>query len=323
MTRIEILARGVFATAIAASLWSCGAAGPPQPLFTTTGQLIDTAGHPIAGAVVSDGSVGTLTGEDGRYALGVFHKSLEATKPGFEAVRFQAVEGEAAPLRLMPHKSQTRVGVDDRGVGAQLDGLRQYLAQVGFKTQPYPATPLDQLDALIIAAPPAMSAQEIAAIQAWIRGGGRLILLGEWGGFPGQDLGTLNALADGSGIQFSGGTVKQAGADASASDWFSVTGLAPASFSSLVGAGTIDLYATTSLDVTGGAESLFDSGPLSYAVLSRMGRQVLGAVGADAQGKVFAIGDASLWLDADSGGTGQPNWQRGANKALAVAMLSW
>ncbi|HEY9721829.1 MAG TPA: DUF4350 domain-containing protein [Oscillatoriaceae cyanobacterium] len=323
MTRTSSWRRGVAISAIVASLWGCGQAGPLKPLFTTGGLLIDSAGHPIAGAVISDGTVGTLTGDDGRYELAVFHTALTAIKPGYASARFDAVAGEEDPIRLQPRAVQTRVGIDGRGEGAQLTGLTHYLAGVGFETQPYPQTSLARLDALVIAAPPAMSAQEIAAIQDWIRGGGRLILLGEWGGFPGQSLDTLNALASGSGIQFSGGTVKQAGADADASDWFSVSGLAPASFAGLVGAGPIDLYATTSLSLTEGAHAIFDSGPLSYAVLSGLGRQVLGAVGADASGKVFAVGDSSLWLDADSGGTGQPNWQRGANKSLAVAMLSW
>ncbi|MOA37386.1 hypothetical protein D3C78_1589730 [compost metagenome] len=56
---------------------------------------------------------------------------------------------------------------------------------------------------------------------------------------------------------------------------------------------------------------------------ARSGPQVVAAVGASALGKVFALGDSSLWLDEDSGGHGSPNWRRGANLKLAKALMVW
>ena len=40
-------------------------------------------------------------------------------------------------------------------------------------------------------------------------------------------------------------------------------------------------------------------------------------------GKVFAIGDSSLWMDEDSDGSGTPNVARGANARLASALMAW
>jgi hypothetical protein len=308
----------------AAAVAGCGFAGTPQPLFTARGVVTDAAGKPVPGAVVSDGKVGVLTDEAGRFAIGLFETQLRVRKPGYAGATIEASRETTAQVRLGAAEQAPRVAIDTRWVGTRMDAFREHLAQAGTPVKAYPATPLAQIDVLMLVTPGAFRAEELTAVRGWLRAGGRLILCGEWGGYPSQDLDLLNALASDAGITFTGATVKLTDADPAGQEWLSVKGISPPSLGRLAGEEELHLYTSTSLSLSAPAQPIVSSDRRSYSVLAaRTGPQVVGAVGASALGKVFALGDSSLWLDEDSDGAGAPNWQRGANFRLAEALIRW
>lgn len=308
---------------LASLLAGCGLMGPPQPIFTVTGQVIDAEGQPVPGAVVSDGEVGTITDDQGRYSLAIFSRELTAVKPGFSSGTVAAEAGRTALFRLESRPAVTRLAIDRRWGGAGLGGLKGFLAAEGHSVYDYPGRALSSLDVLVMVTPGALGAAEAERLNRWVKAGGRLILCGEWGGYPAQDLAGLNLLANPAGITFTGATVKTTVEGAEGSEWLTIPALASSALGRAVGTGGLHLFTCTSLELGGGAMPLFRSDRRTYAVLAGLGPQVLGAVGASGYGKVIALGDSSLWLDEDSAQVGEPNWRRGANGKLASALAQW
>jgi hypothetical protein len=312
------------AALVALTLAACGWGGAPQPLFTAQGVVQDAEGKPIAGAVVSDGQVGVLTDEKGRYSIGLFDTTLHVNKPGFVSTTLEADPTLAPQVSLRASDTKPRVAIDVRWVGDRMTDFGTALKQDGFSVKAYPATPLSQIDVLMLVTPGSLPMDEVNALRGWLKGGGRLVLCGEWGGYPAQDLDLLNTLSEDAGITFTGATVKLTQADPDGAEWMSIKGISPPSFGSIVGTDALHLYTATSLSLSAPAQPIFATDSRAYSVLAaRTGSQIVGAVGANGQGKVFALGDSSLWLDEDSGGFGTPNWKRGANLQLAKAMLEW
>ena len=308
-----------FAAAMLACLNGCGLFGPPQPIFTARGRVVDLEGRVVPGAVVTDGQESVLSDEGGRFALAVYDRLLSAAKPGFKAARIEAAEGAETSIALEPTARRPRVALDGRWAGKALTGLRTALAEAG-EVAPYPGTALSRLDVLLMVTPGAVASAERAAIASWVRGGGRLVLCAEWGGFPEQDLGTLNDLAGPAGLAFPGGTVRQLD-DADLT--LRVARATPGSLGARVGEDPITLYAASDVKLSGAARAVLASGARSYAVLAADAAPVLAGVGPAGLGKVFAIGDSSLWRDEDSEGRGVPNLAHGGNARLVAALLGW
>lgn len=301
-------------------LAGCGLLGPPQPLFTASGRIVDPGGDPLPGAVVSDGQVSTLTDEAGRFALAVYAEKLSAAKPGFAVARWEAKADAEAAIALSPAPRADRLAVDARWSSKQLSGLRATFSDTGATVLPYPGTALSRLDVLVMVAPGAIPSAERGAIAGWVRSGGRLVLCGEWGGYPDQDLAGLNELAGIADIAFTGGTIKTVESE----DLAVATGKpTPGSLGRVVGDQPITLYAASDLDLSAGARAILTSTSKAYAVLATSKAPVVAAVGPSGLGKVFAIGDSSLWRDEDSEGSGVPNLKHGGNAGLARAVVGW
>lgn len=305
-------------------LVGCGWGGAAQPLFTARGVVLDAGGRPVAGAVVSDGRGGVLTDDAGRYAIALYDETLRIKKPGFATATVEAEREVPAKVALSPAPGEPRVAIDTRWVAGRMDTFRAKLDASGFAVKSYPATPLAQLDVLMLVTPGVFRADELSDLRAWLKNGGRLILCGEWGGYPSQDLDLLNSLAADAGITFTGATVKLTDEPGTGGEWMAISGISPPSLGKLAGGEALHLFTTTSLALSAPAQPIFSTDRGAYSVLAtRTGPQVVAAVGASGLGKVFALGDSSLWLDEDSGGFGSPNWQRGANLKLAEALIQW
>lgn len=310
--------------ALAAALAGCGLAGPPEPLFTLTGLVQDPGGKPMPGAVVTDGQVSTLTDEQGRYSLAIYERGIRIKKPGFATASGEAESGKTLNFQLSRTPGAEKVAIDRRSVGDRLSGLKGFLRDEGHSVVDYAPGSLSSYDVVMLVTPGYISESEGQKLRNWVRSGGRLILAGEWGGYPAQDLQGLNTLASDAGITFTGATIKQNTPESPGNEWLSVQGISPASLSGLVGNEALYLFTSTSLSVKAPARPVFTSDRRAYSVLAgTTGPQIVGAVGASGLGKVFALGDSSLWLDEDSEQIGTPNWQRGANRRLADAFIQW
>ena len=308
-----------YAACLLACLNGCGLFAAEGPLFTARGRIVDAESRAVAGAVVTDGRSSVLTDEGGRFAFPVFDRALAVAKPGFSTARFLAADVVEGDVSLEASRRAERVALDGRWAESALSGLREALAEHAGTLAAYPGVPLSKLEVLVMVTPGVIPASERAAIGGWVRAGGRLVLCGEWGGFPEQDLGTLDDLAAPAGLSFTGGTVKTLGDDLS----LSVARATPGSLARLMGEEPVTLYAASDVALAGAARPILASGSRAYAVLATGGSPVLAGVGPSGLGKVFAIGDSSLWRDADSEGRGVPNVRHGGNARLVAAILGW
>ncbi len=227
-------------------------------------------------------------------------------------------------MTMQPGSAALRVGLDARGAAGSVKGLSAALRRDVEQLAPYPGTALARLDALVMITPGPLSNSELQALDGWIRGGGRLVICGEWGGFATQSLDSLNHLAGPAGITFTGGTVKLVDNADPDTEWIGAPVVNPPSLAGLVGDGSVTLFTAGSLALSGPARAILATDRRGYTVLAgRTGPQVLAAVGASGAGKVFGIADSSLWLDEDSRGKGEPNVEQGANSRLPIALLKW
>lgn len=295
--------------------WGCGEA--EGALFTATGAVQDEAGRPVAGAVVTDGLVSTLTDDAGRYRLAVRRTALRVVKPGRTPSRWVPEAGPQPTCVLRPLRGGRGVACNRRAEEG-FQALHRAAEAVG-GLRVWPGTALEDLDVLLLVTPRGVGGAEVRRVMRWVHEGGRLIVCGEWAGYPGLDVETVEALSRPAGITFTGGTLK---------------GLAPATFayraarpgwSSLaeaVGPEPLALFGAGEVAVAGEARPLLTA-PGAYVVLSTAAAPLLGAVGPYGSGKVFALGDSSLWRDEDSSDSGRPNFSLGGNRRLFEALLVW
>ncbi|MEB3221514.1 MAG: DUF4350 domain-containing protein [Candidatus Sericytochromatia bacterium] len=317
-TFAEALWRALLPCGLALWLAGCGWWEADTPRFLVTGSLVDGAGQPVAGAVVTDGAAATLSDDQGRYRLGVRRDMLAVSKPRCPRVSWKPVPGEQPVRTLAAREHPVRVGVDPRGDQAAFRGLRELLARTT-RLADWPGGHPGALDVLLLVTPRGWSGSEVGAVLRWVRGGGRLILCGEWGGYAGQDVETMRALAGPAGVDFGGGTVRTA-----AEDDFVVQVLRPAyqGLASALGGRPVTLIGVTALSVGGEARPLLVA-PRGYVVLAEVGSRVVAAAGPLGLGKIIVLGDSSLWRDEDSTGSGQANLVLGGNSRLLEALLVW
>lgn len=320
MMRVRSAAgRALFAGLLALMSTGCGFFGPPQPIFTAHGRVVDTAGKGVPGAVVTDGQVSAFTDEGGQFSLLVFERVLSVAKPGKSTAMVDVEADVEATITLAARAERPVIAIDSRWASRDLDGLRATLGKVGRVTS-YAGGSLAQADVLVMITPGVLGASEQLAITSWIRGGGRLVLCGEWGGYPDQDLATLNALAEPAGMTFPGATVRNSAVE---SLELRVGRATPASLAAGMGSAAVTMFAASNLALSGQACPVLTLTTRAYAVLATSTPPVLAAVGPLGLGKVFALGDSSLWRDEDSEGGGTPNVKHGGNARFAQVLVGW
>jgi hypothetical protein len=318
MTCAEAVARGILAVGLSLSLAACGLWDPQAPRFVVTGSLVDVEGRPVSCAVVSDGEASTLSDDQGRYRLGLRQDAVTVSKPLLGRTSWVPEPGEQPRRTLMGPSRLPTAGLATQDAEAGFSGMAGTVARVA-RRLPWPGTPLGMLDVLVLVTPRRWPASEVRALVDWVRRGGNLILCGEWGGYVGQDLETVQALAAPAGIEVTGGTVRTAATDefAVAVPWPAWQGLTAA----LEGR-PVMLFGAADLAISGEARPLLVTSR-GYVVLAAGTPRVLAAVGPLGLGKVVVVGDSSLWRDEDSSGGGQPNIELGGNGRLLQALLVW
>lgn len=316
MTCAEWLRARAFAAAVLVGSVGCGAG--EQALFVVTGRVCDEAGQPLPGAVVTDGAVSTLTDDAGRYRLAVRHAEITVIKPQYLSGRWTAEAG-TQPLRtLVSRPGVPTLAIDGRASSGGLSEVTRTVAAWGGLV-PWPGTSLSRLDILLLITPQRWRAEEIRQVGRWVQAGGRLIVCGEWAGYPGLDLATVHALIRPAGITFTGGTLKATTPEAFT---FRVPRPAWASLATALGGEPVVLFGAAELGLSAEARPVLVA-PQGYVVLSARPAPVLAAVGPCGAGKVFVIGDSSLWRDEASGDDGRSNFSVAGNQRLLRALLGW
>ncbi len=295
------------------TLTACGILAPT----TFSGRVVAPGGKPLAGVVVSASDGSTLTDDSGAWQLATGAGTLTFRKPGYQVEQLSA-RSSVVTLPASAHPLQ--VVFDDRWDGLASTGLQQWLARQGLQVYDLQAgTNPATADVVVLLSPAYFTRSQIAPLLADVRSGQTLLLAGQWGGDAGSDLGTLNALSAGTGIQFDGSLVR----DRAATD--SVDAFVPLVLEPAIAPATApEFFSAGALSVASPAHVLLGSGPRSYRVSAWSDDpQEVGAVAPLGAGKIIALSDAACFSDLPEGSAQQPGWQIGGNAQLALALVGY
>lgn len=272
------------------------ACGRSPSTMSLSGQVIDHLGKPLPQAAVSGAWGAVLTDDRGRFAL----PAEEAGRATIAASGFLSVSQWLKPeatIQLQP-RSVRRLVIDLShqplgGLGSLFDGLSTLWRHTGFRVELCDRFPdLSEVEVLVVAAPRWVYAEgQREAIARFVQAGGKLVLLGEWGGFGGYDPDGFNQLAKLFGIRFNHDLIRgPEGSHVQARHW-SDHPLAPSR------AG-ISLWGATSLTVQPPAEAIAFADGFRVAQSERPAVVAVALYGA---GRVIAVGDSSLWTGVTDG----------------------
>jgi hypothetical protein len=295
----------------------------------TLGGRVSAAGQPVAGAVVSDGINSTLTDAEGRYVLeGVVpgQATLRVSKPRFQAsVRAWAgAAGAVDGLDFELAATGASLFFDTRAASglnpARYAGLKQALTGLGWTLVETP--PPSPGDAWVLVCPAeSPSPETIAQASAFVAQGGKLILLGEWGGYGGFDNLGANALAHGLGLHFNPDLIREAGGRSP--EWLSIKRFEPLVFGT-DGPKAAQLFNACSLYGLSGMRALASTGAQAYRIQSGEAASRPVAMGGPyGAGKAIALGDTSAFSDDDMDGDGTPDYKNADNLRFWEKLLAW
>lgn len=296
-------------TTLSILLAACGLAGPGA----YSGVVDGPGGQPLAGVVVSAPDASTLTDDGGRWQISTRSSTLTFDKTGYQRASAPA---DSPTVTLQVRTSPMQIVFDDRWDDLPSTGLQGWLAShemqvYDLKSGQAPAT----ADVTVLLSPAYYATWALAPQLEAVRSGQTLILAGQWGGYAGTDLGTLNALARGTGIHFDGSLVR----DRSATD--DLDAFTPRIVDPAVDAGPApEFFSAGALSVALPARLLLQSGDRSYRISSwANGPQDVGAVAPLGAGKIIALSDAACFSDLMQGKI--PSWQAAGNSQLAFDLI--
>lgn len=288
---------------------------------------VSAAGRPLPDAVVSDGLNSTLSGPDGRYelqGLGTGPVTLSVSKTGHRLVRqagdLLAPGASERHWALSPMPSEVFF---DATFAAQRDQRAFSRLTEAMRAQGHrlvDAPPGEGGVWMIVVPARSFSAAEAARVEATVAQGGKVMLLGEWGGYAGFDNVGTNVLAHRLGVHFNPDLVRE---DRTGSDALLLQGLEP---SVMTGDAvrTVAMYRACSLFGLLPGNGLAWTGEGAYHVQgAESGRRATVLGGAFGAGKVIALSDASAWSDEDADQDGIPNLLESDNLAFIQRLLSW
>jgi len=306
---------------------------------SVSGQVLDSHGQPLEGAVVFDTRQTRLTDAEGYFVLPYQQAGslrLAISKAGYEQhTRTLAIEmGQAQNLgqiTLNPQSRQLVVGLDlshaplgRSGDQALQDyqGLRQVLQDQGYEVRNVNRLleQLNDLDTLLLISPSqSFQVEEISAIQAFVISGRKVLITGEWAGFHGFSASSANQVLAPFQLGFGLDTLREG-----QSGYLNINKFEP--HPATQGLNQLKLYQSGSVLVNQGnnpGQILARSASNSFRIQSNTGAFGVVAATAFGSGKAVAVGDSSLWSDADSDGNGVANLHEADNRRLLEQLLAW
>lgn len=300
-----------------------------------TGHLQASNGTAIAGARVSLQEAYSFSDASGNFRLkgaplGV--QTLGISKTGYvpttASVTVTANESPAGSLTLtdgtrlvsIENASQSFSGST---IGNALSSVTSALTASGLGyTFNNGAT---NADIRVVASPTAAGLGDVSArtesLRSFVANGGKLILMGEWGGFGDYTPSAINQLASPYGIAFNADLV-QLSAGSSRADWPTIpVGSSPMPQPNA--ATTLQLFEACSLFAPSPAVPLASTGSGGFRVTSLInGDFLVAAARPYGRGLVVALSDTSAWIQPGTRG-GASNLTEASNRAFILDVFNW
>jgi hypothetical protein len=290
---------------------------------------VTAAGQPVVQAVVSDGVNSALTDAEGRYelqGLAAGAVTLTVSKPRFRTATrsLNVAAGIRADIDLSLLAAAPEVHFDLTAgsslEASALNDVKQHLAGRGWTVLDAP--PAQDGVWVLVAPGRDLPAADRERLVNFVAQGGKLVVLGEWGGQPGFRTGAVNGLVHRLGLHLTSDLVR----DMRAGNPTSAPRVTRFPEGPLSGSGlALQVY---------GAGSVFGLSPMAVlATSSDSGYRVqsLGVVGAHPVvaggpyrgGKALVVGDASAFVDGDVDENGRSNLDEADNALCLEKLLDW
>jgi hypothetical protein len=299
------------------------------------GRVLDASNNPLAGARVNLGEAYAFSGSDGTFRLtGVSSggQSVAIAKTGYAsasvAVTIGSGDSSVGDVHLamgtkvvsIENNTQSFAGSN---IGTALGALRDAIIPDGFTLQNGAAA----ADVRVVASPTASWAGDVTArtesLRQFVLAGGKLVLLGEWGGASDYSPGVLNAIAHPYGIGFNTDLV-QINAGSAHAAWLSlptVGSVLPAPVA--IGSG-VQMFDACSIFAPAPAQPLLSTGSGGFRIATIMtGDLKVGVVRPYGRGLVIALGDTSAWTTPGTRNGNASNLDEASNRAFVRDLFLW
>lgn len=276
----------------------------PLPLAprTLTGRVLGASNDPLAGARVVHGNQWTLTDAAGGYSLPV---SAEGTAT-IRKTGYAQATSNGGDLALAP--SVKRISFDSAPFGqaasSALAAVRSDLAAAGWTV----GDADEGAEVRVWAAPSTVSDQDLATVVAHVKGGGKLVVLGDWGGASNYRPDAANKLLLPLGIALGIDLVRATDSSQGKPEWLAAAPTAA------IGGSALTLLGAASVRSAAPGIALATA-PQGGFTVQALDAKWVGVARPIGLGLVVALGDTSAWLDADIG--------RGGNRGFIQKILEY
>lgn len=275
------------------------------------GRVVAQGGGAIAGARISSGPCVAYSGADGSYALEGLPpgaSTLTIAKTGYApttvpvSVNGQDVAAPEATLAgqgpvVVAFENPTQIfdsvtGGATRSVAEALQPLRTALGEAGFAVQDGAPSPAVRV---VVCPTAAFASANLDRLRTFVAAGGKLVLLGEWGGALGYNPEALNRIATSFGLAFNADLVRSS-QNAGETGWVKVPGTeGPMPVVDAMPQG-VTLFESSSLFVLPTAVGVLYAGSGGYRIAALgSGGPCMAAARTYGAGLVVGVGDTSAW----------------------------
>lgn len=319
---------------------------------TLKGKIVSSDGFPVDSAIVKAGNNYGITSSNGAFNVSVTNLTnlpVSVYKIGFTSFDFGyhdfskesnfdtgeiRIQKKLIPPVILFETSKKPFGDNIN----RFDRLQDLLSTNGYKILTgsiSEMTSLSEIDAIVIACPSSdYSPSEIEKISNFAKSGKKLVFLGEWGGFGGFKVGSVNNLLKEANIEINIDIVKETITENMINN--NDEQIMPTTFTShylTKGISKLAFYSSASVQIIDGniksldtnqTKLLIFSSSSSFRIESYLKGQV-GFVGVSllGAGKVIVSGDSSIFTNNDSDNDSVINLEEFDNKQLALNIFSW
>lgn len=288
------------------------AIGLPVATQTVTGKVVDAGGNALAGARVVQGAAWTMTAADGTYELPVASAgTITVKKTGYTPAT--TTGGTVALTSGSPKVAfeNSPFAGDYGAASAAFSSLEGALSAMGWtvENQDDPAA-----DVRVWAAPSTLGSVDPADVAAYVQGGGKIVVMGEWGGATDYRPDLADSLLLPVGAAIDTDLVRLDSSTLGRPEWFSPTlGATPASS----GVGSVEVFGAASVESATPMQVVAGIPSGGYQVQS-LDPLAVGVARQEGTGLVVALGDTAAWLNDASDDVGQMN-----NLTFARNLITW